>query len=96
MQQILYVCDDGLDKLSQIANKIGETTSTVSDIGEMLTRLSLSMLEAKVEELTNQVQCLSRELSLQKIRYRNSKSSSQTLSSLHTNTKNAHFADKAR
>ncbi|GBM08694.1 hypothetical protein AVEN_52770-1 [Araneus ventricosus] len=66
MQQILSACDDGLDKLAQIADKIGETTASVSVIGEVLTRPSLSMIEAKVEELTNQVQRLSRELSRQK------------------------------
>ncbi|GBL90208.1 hypothetical protein AVEN_130325-1 [Araneus ventricosus] len=65
MQQILSVCDDGLYKLAQIADKIAETTASASINEEVLTRPSLGMLEAKVEKLTNQVQRLSWKLSRQ-------------------------------
>ncbi|GBM07679.1 hypothetical protein AVEN_228178-1 [Araneus ventricosus] len=42
MQQI-FVCDEGLEKLAQIADKIGETMANTSVIGEVKTTLSLNL-----------------------------------------------------
>ncbi|GBM30782.1 hypothetical protein AVEN_30599-1 [Araneus ventricosus] len=100
MQQILSVFKDGLNKLAKIADKIGETTAIVSATREVLTRPSLSMLEVKVEELTNQVQRLSRELARKKSRCKSSKSHSRSRFPAHTNIKkcwyHTRFADKAK
>ncbi|GBO24796.1 hypothetical protein AVEN_156417-1 [Araneus ventricosus] len=99
-QQILSDSEDDLESLVHIADKLGETMTSASVIGEVLTRPSLSMLEPKCEESTNQVQRLSKELSRQKSRYRSSKSRPRTCSPAHTNMKkyryHARFADKAR
>ncbi|GBL94810.1 hypothetical protein AVEN_197498-1 [Araneus ventricosus] len=80
MQQIFSVCDERLGELAQTADKIGETAANASVIGEVKTTPSLSMLEARVEELTNQPQRLSRDLTRQQGRHRGSKSLSQARS----------------
>ncbi|GBN26886.1 hypothetical protein AVEN_118522-1 [Araneus ventricosus] len=86
--------------LAKTADKIGETTTDASVIGEVKTTPSLNMLEARVEQLTNQVQHLSRDLTRQRGRNRGSKSLSRARSVSDPNNANSwyhtRFANKAR
>ncbi|GBM76532.1 hypothetical protein AVEN_83521-1 [Araneus ventricosus] len=88
---ILSVCDESLDKLAKTADKIGETTADASVIGEVKTTPSLNMLEARVEQLTNKVQHLSRDLTRQRGRNRGSKSRSRARSVSDPNNTNCWY-----
>ncbi|GFU27085.1 uncharacterized protein NPIL_574971 [Nephila pilipes] len=55
MQQILSVCDDDLDKLTEFADITDETTLNISTASEVSIDPSLLALEAKVEELAKQI-----------------------------------------
>ncbi|GBN77805.1 hypothetical protein AVEN_129799-1 [Araneus ventricosus] len=96
---ILSVCDEGLDKLANIGDKIGETAADASVMGEVKTTPSLNMLETRVEQLTNQVQHLSRDLTRQRGRNRGSNSRSRARSVSDPNNTNCwydtRFANKA-
>ncbi|XP_055942697.1 uncharacterized protein LOC129972544 [Argiope bruennichi] len=80
MQQILSVCDDDLEKLSQIGDKINETTTNTAVVSALTTNTSLKSLETKIEELTKQIQRMSTHLLLSNNRNRTSKFRSRSRS----------------
>ncbi|GBO25628.1 hypothetical protein AVEN_192745-1 [Araneus ventricosus] len=70
--------------------------ASASVIGEMVSTPSLSMLEAKVEELTKQVQRLSMDLSRHQGHRRGSRERSLTDFSITNHWYHTRFANKAR
>ncbi|GBL84081.1 hypothetical protein AVEN_100928-1 [Araneus ventricosus] len=82
-----------------MADKIGETTASAAVIGEVVAA-SFNMLETRVEEMTNQAQHLSMDLSRHHARRRSSKSRTRARSLSDPSNTNCwyhtRFVNKAR